>query len=216
MAREEPLDRRRIEERHVGVEEQDLRPALRHRTAGHRQGMAGPPLLLLLDEAKVLGAAEGRPDGVTLAADHDDDPARSERARQRDRVGDEGPTGHAVEHLSGYDLLHGEAVAVGVCVTAEIARILGACDDATVDAHYAICAKYGLPTRVPEAMAADDVLETIRYDKHYLGGLPQMALVSRVGEVWKESGTVAIPIDYAIIKRAIEANKGRLDTKASA
>lgn len=117
--------------------------------------------------------------------------------------------GHAVEHLSGYELLHGEAVAIGMCLSAEVARIIGVCDDATVDAHYALCEKYGLPTRVPAEMRPEDVIDTIRYDKHYLGGLPRMALVPSVGSIWKDQGTVAIPIDYPLLGKAIAANQAR-------
>lgn len=117
--------------------------------------------------------------------------------------------GHAVEHLSGYGLLHGEAVAIGMCVTAEVAKRIGVCDDATLEAHYALCAMYGLPTQVPVSMKPDDVLDTIRYDKHYLGGLPRMALVPAVGGIWKDQGTVAIPIDYPILGKAIAANQAR-------
>lgn len=117
--------------------------------------------------------------------------------------------GHAVEHLSGYELLHGEAVAIGMCVCAEVARIVGACDDATVEDHYALCEQYGLPTRVPAEMSPEDVLETIRYDKHYLGKLPRMALPAAPGVLWSDRGTVTIPVDYAILSKAIRANQVR-------
>jgi 3-dehydroquinate synthase len=115
--------------------------------------------------------------------------------------------GHAVEHVSGYAFLHGEAVAIGMCVSAEIARLIGVCDEATVEAHYQLCSRYGLPTQIPQSINVEDVLNTIRYDKHYLGSLPRMALVSSVGTVWKDQGVVSIPIDYPILARAIEANQ---------
>lgn len=117
--------------------------------------------------------------------------------------------GHAVEHLSGYEVLHGEAVAIGMCVCAEVAKLIGACDDETVEAHYRLCEKYGLPTRVPENMSGDDVLNTIRYDKHYLSKLPRMALVANIGTLWDDRGDVTIPIDYPILAKAIKTNQMR-------
>ncbi len=117
--------------------------------------------------------------------------------------------GHAIEHLSGYEILHGEAVTIGMCVSAEIARLIGACDDATVEAHYAACMRFGLPTTVPTSISVEDVLNTIRFDKHYLGKLPRMGLASRVGTLWNDRGEVAIPIDYPIIAKAIQINQAR-------
>ncbi len=117
--------------------------------------------------------------------------------------------GHAIEHLSGYEILHGEAVTIGMCVSAEIARLIGVCDDATVEAHYEACKRFGLPTRVPETILVEDVLNTIRFDKHYLGKLPRMGLTSEVGKLWEDRGEVAIPIDYPIIAKAIQINQSR-------
>lgn len=115
--------------------------------------------------------------------------------------------GHAIEHLSSYELLHGEALTIAMCVTAEIARLLGICKDATVDVHYDICKKFGLPTIVPGNMTEEDICNTIRYDKHYLKGSPNMALVQEPGSVWSDKGVHGAPIDYEIIRRAIKNNK---------
>ncbi len=117
--------------------------------------------------------------------------------------------GHAIEHLSAYNLLHGEAVAIGMCLTAQIANILGVCDESVVETHYNICEKYNLPTSVPEYMTGKDICKTIRYDKHYLKGNPQMGLITDIGNVWQEQGTYGIPIDYNLIERAVEINKKR-------
>jgi 3-dehydroquinate synthase len=117
--------------------------------------------------------------------------------------------GHAVEHLSGYDLLHGEAVAVGMCVTAEISKLLGICDDGVVRAHYDICDKYNLPTIVPDYITEEDICQAIRFDKHFLRGKPQMALPTKIGDVWSDKGIHAVPVDYEVIKRAVALNKKR-------
>ena len=121
--------------------------------------------------------------------------------------------GHAVEHLSSYDLLHGEAVSVGMCVSAEIARILSICGDETVEAHYKVLEQYDLPVTVPEYMTPEDVCNVIRYDKHFLRGNPHMALVESPGQVWKDKGECSIPVDYEIVKRAVAINQARAKKK---
>lgn len=114
---------------------------------------------------------------------------------------------HAVEHLSAYQLLHGEAVTIGICVSAEISKILGFCDDETVDAHYELSRLYSLPTSVPDTISADEICDKIRYDKHYVKGCPHMALPVAVGEMWNADGVYSVPVEYETLKRAIEINK---------
>jgi 3-dehydroquinate synthase len=116
---------------------------------------------------------------------------------------------HAVEHLSSYDLFHGEALAIGMCVCAEVAKMVGVCDEQTVKAHYDICHKYNLPVIVPDYMIAEDVCEKMRYDKHFVGNYAHMALITRPGKVWHEKKTYGMPIEYSIVKKAIMINKNK-------
>ncbi|MCB9537624.1 MAG: NTP transferase domain-containing protein [Myxococcales bacterium] len=113
------------------------------------------------------------------------------------------PIGHAIEHLSGYRLGHGEAVAVGMAVTARVARLLGGCDDATVAAHDALIARFGLPTTVPDDVATRDVLAALRYDKKRLADGARMPLVADVGRLWQVADTFAIPVDDSVVAEAV-------------
>jgi 3-dehydroquinate synthase len=123
--------------------------------------------------------------------------------------------GHAAEHLSAYDLLHGEAISIGMCVSAEIAKLLGLCDQDIVDLHYAICEKYNLPTTVPDYINDEDIVNMIKYDKHHLKGNPQMGLVEKIGQVWKDKNIHSVPVDYVILRRAISINKCKGASHAS-
>jgi 3-dehydroquinate synthase len=119
--------------------------------------------------------------------------------------------GHAVEHLSWRQghvpLLHGEAVAIGMCVSAEIALARGLCDEACVAAHYETMAQVGLPAHVPASMAVEDILAEMRYDKHFVGGRPSMGLLRRVGEMAPPgNGSFAHLIETAEIEAALSAN----------
>jgi 3-dehydroquinate synthase len=122
---------------------------------------------------------------------------------------------HAVEHLSWSGaphsaLLHGEAVAIGMCVTAEIAFILGKCDMACVDDHYSYVGRAGLPTGVPSTMEVDAILQALKYDKHFVE-MPSMGLCSKIGEMAMasaESYTFNVPMD--IVAQAIAANTKRV------
>jgi 3-dehydroquinate synthase len=115
--------------------------------------------------------------------------------------------GHAVEHLTGYRLYHGESVAVGMAVAARVARIMGACDDDLVGLHDALMKKYGLPNRVPASIRASDVLDTLRYSKRYLTEGTRMALLKKPGQLWSVDADFAIPISETVLAEAIEMCK---------
>ncbi|MEZ4403226.1 MAG: NTP transferase domain-containing protein [Kofleriaceae bacterium] len=117
--------------------------------------------------------------------------------------------GHAVEYLSGYELSHGEAVAIGMMVAARVARLLGGCDDAMVEAHARVIAKYKLPTTIPAGMRIPDILDALRYDKKYLTEGVRMALVAKPGALWEVGGDYAIPVPDDVLVPALEATMER-------
>jgi 3-dehydroquinate synthase len=53
--------------------------------------------------------------------------------------------GHAIERVEGYRVRHGEAVAIGMVYAAELARLAGRLDTATVLRHHRVLAAVGLP-----------------------------------------------------------------------
>ena len=57
--------------------------------------------------------------------------------------------GHAAEICSGYSLLHGEAVAMGLAAIARASAARGICSADTADRIVALLQLYGLPTEIP-------------------------------------------------------------------
>jgi diketogulonate reductase-like aldo/keto reductase/3-dehydroquinate synthetase len=93
--------------------------------------------------------------------------------------------GHAVEHTSWSGgphapLLHGEAVAIGMCVSAEVALVKGVCTEAVVREHYDLIGATGLPTFVPLTMAIAPLIRQMRFDKHTVKN-PTMGLCAQIG-----------------------------------
>jgi len=75
---------------------------------------------------------------------------------------------HALEKSTGYRMRHGEAVAVGMCFVAELARRSGRIDDALAARHLATLALVGLPTSVT-GHDFESLLATMRLDKKTRG-----------------------------------------------
>jgi 3-dehydroquinate synthase len=93
--------------------------------------------------------------------------------------------GHALETATDYSLLHGEAIAVGMAVSSEIALAARVCGAESVESHRLILGRYGLPVSVPRRVSIEAVLEAVSYDKNIRRGAPRLALLRNVGRVYK-------------------------------
>jgi 3-dehydroquinate synthase len=66
-------------------------------------------------------------------------------AGQREMLNYGHTLGHAIERAESYAIRHGEAVAIGMCFAASVARLAGRLDDATAARHREILTAVGLP-----------------------------------------------------------------------
>ncbi|HET8654201.1 MAG TPA: 3-dehydroquinate synthase [Longimicrobiaceae bacterium] len=89
--------------------------------------------------------------------------------------------GHAVEALSGFRLLHGEAIAIGMAIEARLGERLGITAAGTADRLARVLSAAGLPTRLPTGMEPRAVVEATRSDKKARGGRVEYALLERIG-----------------------------------
>ena len=89
--------------------------------------------------------------------------------------------GHGVEAASGYgELLHGEAVAIGLLAALRLSVELRGLGPAVLAETEEIVVRAGLPTRAPGVTAAD-VATAMRGDKKRTGGRPRLVLLDSVG-----------------------------------
>ncbi len=90
--------------------------------------------------------------------------------------------GHALEAVTGYrDLLHGEAVAIGLVAAAEIGHAMGLIDEPLLTRHRTLLEHFGLPTATPVALEADHLLEAMSRDKKVVGGRQRWVLLESAG-----------------------------------
>lgn len=116
--------------------------------------------------------------------------------------------GHAVEARSGYALLHGEAVAVGMAVEASLAESVGIAERGLAAAVREALERFGLPVRVPDELAADDLLETMQSDKKVRARAVRFALPTRVGEMLQRAdGGWTVAVEPQEILQAIAASR---------
>ena len=89
--------------------------------------------------------------------------------------------GHAVELVSGYTLLHGEAVAIGMALESELAERIGLAQTGTAATVVSALESAGLPTALPRGSDGDAVIEAMRSDKKGRSGRTRFALPLRIG-----------------------------------
>lgn len=109
--------------------------------------------------------------------------------------------GHAIETGCGYGVwLHGEAIAVGTLMAAELSQRLGWIDAATVERIEALFLRCGLPVQGP-ALGVERYLELMAHDKKVQDGKLRLVLLRAAGEAVLSSAAPAADIAAAIAAR---------------
>lgn len=89
--------------------------------------------------------------------------------------------GHVIETATGYDQwLHGEAVAAGIVVAADMSARMGMLESSDVDRVRELFQRADLPTKAPKIGAAA-ALEHMRVDKKVQSGRIRLVLMDKLG-----------------------------------
>jgi len=91
--------------------------------------------------------------------------------------------GHAIETGMGYGAwLHGEAVATGMLLAAELSALLGWLDDGAVRRIRTLLQKARLPVQAPKELSSQRFLELMAVDKKVLDGQLRLVLMKGLGQ----------------------------------
>jgi 3-dehydroquinate synthase len=91
--------------------------------------------------------------------------------------------GHAIETGAGYgNWLHGEAVAAGMCMAADLSRRLGWLKPEEVARIERLMQRAGLPTRAPQSLGAARLRELMGVDKKVEAGKLRLVLPKGLGQ----------------------------------
>ncbi len=115
--------------------------------------------------------------------------AQDEREQGRRAILNFGHTvGHAVEATSKYEVLHGEAVAIGMVYEGRLAESLGIAPAGTVQRIMRVLERLHLPTERPDGSQVDDLIAAMRADKKVRGGEIRFALPTAIGSTYGNDG----------------------------
>ncbi len=100
---------------------------------------------------------------------------------------------HAIEAVAGYGLvLHGEAVAMGLVLAAELSVHQGFLPASEVTRIEAVLQRNSLPTRLPQGLSVRSLVEAMTRDKKVRDGALTFVLLREIGEAFTHSGLTAI------------------------
>jgi 3-dehydroquinate synthase len=112
--------------------------------------------------------------------------------------------GHAVESLTGYKLVnHGEAVAIGMVAAGQIAVQLRMWKSADAERQDALIQKAGLPTKLPNVLDIEAILDTLQTDKKVEAGKVRFVLPTQIGAV-----TVTDQVPADVIRQVLREMQG--------
>jgi 3-dehydroquinate synthase len=110
--------------------------------------------------------------------------------------------GHAIETGMGYGkCLHGEGVAIGICLAAEFSAQLGWLANDEVSRIKRLIKKMALPTTIPEALTVEQILQLMQVDKKVLDGKIRLVLLKNIGQA-----IITDQYDSQLLKNTLQKN----------
>jgi 3-dehydroquinate synthetase len=91
--------------------------------------------------------------------------------------------GHAIEQASGYQIRHGEAVAIGMVAATRLSARLGIAEPGLESRLVDALLGLGLPTEIPSQLARNRIITAMGMDKKRVSGVVRFVLPVKIGEV---------------------------------
>jgi len=115
--------------------------------------------------------------------------------------------GHAIETGLGYGTwLHGEAIAAGMCLAAELSHRLGWITEKDVQRISILIHRAHLPNQAPASLSGERMMELMAVDKKVKAGKLRLVLLKSIGH-----GVIADDVDPVMLKATIEARRARVE-----
>jgi 3-dehydroquinate synthase len=113
--------------------------------------------------------------------------------------------GHAIEHLSGYEMNHGESVAVGIACEAFVSHSLGFLSESEMARQVDMIKGLGMPIRIPDSISTESIIDIMGSDKKALDKKVQIVLLAKIGKVkMAPRGKAAHPIETSLLRQTID------------
>lgn len=181
-----------------------------------KHGCLGDKELFDFLEKNIEGIFEGDPQACQYIAEHNcavkyDIVIRDEREASLREVLNLGHTvGRAIETLSGYRLLHGEAVAIGMAAQVRLGNKLGYISENNMNRVISLYKAARLPVDIPDYVDADELVKKLYTDKKVKNGRLRFVFQNEIGSVVEfENGKYSRDIEESQIAEILKQMKGK-------
>lgn len=112
--------------------------------------------------------------------------------------------GRAIETVSDYRLLHGEALAIGMAAQVKLAHKLGYMTKEEVEEVIELYRKANLPVEIPEYIDREELVKKLYTDKKVKNGKLRFVIQNGIGNIVEfEDGVFATPIEETVAREII-------------
>jgi len=115
--------------------------------------------------------------------------------------------GHAAESASDYELLHGEAIAIGIMAAGLIETEMGLSEPDRLDRIRRILEKLNVPVKLPAHLDEDRLIDILKHDKKAVDKWPRFVLIERLGQVHCPDGQYAVDVSRQIVEKVLKKLK---------
>jgi 3-dehydroquinate synthase len=115
--------------------------------------------------------------------------------------------GHAVEHVTDYGVLHGDAVAIGLVVEALMAHRLGFSEQGLAPTIQRLLDRIGRPTTLDASWDDESLLAAMSRDKKVRGTALRFALPAGIGSTARDGNNWTVPVPSEIIRSVLASSR---------
>ena len=112
--------------------------------------------------------------------------------------------GHALEQIENYQISHGEAVAIGILVEAQLSLRSGLLKAEAFDAIESLLRAYQLPLRTTAFKNKTRFLEQLMMDKKSKFGKAHFVLLNDIGHAYRKGNKASFPIDPHLLNSTLD------------
>lgn len=154
---------------------------------------------LLARDREALGALVSRSVAIKASIVGED-----ERELGRRAILNAGHTvGHAIERVSDYTVLHGNAVAVGLVVEALLAHRLGLAERALAPTIKLALERFDRPTMLDSGWDDESLIDAMMHDKKNRSDTLRFALPTAVGTMFRENSNWTVPVSRETVQTVL-------------
>jgi len=125
--------------------------------------------------------------------------------RNKRRILNYGHTiGHSIEAAGGYEMLHGEAIAVGIIAAGLIEIEMKLTKPEKVDRIRRILKKLDVPVKLPGNIANKKLIDLLQHDKKAANKRPRFVLTCDIGKVHTKNGQYAVEVDPELVEKILD------------